>query len=86
MLAGRQKEIHDARDRKLEEAREHRAQVRREMRQQSVAERNKACYIDDGRTEDKALLGSNLSAASTALAKSDVEVPGPPVTPALAHV
>lgn len=83
MLAGRQKEIHEERDRKLAEAREHRAQVRQKMRQQSVATGDKTCYVNDGRSEDRALLGSNPSAVSTPLAKGDVEVLGPPVTSAL---
>ena len=89
MLAGRQKEIHEERDRKLAEAREHRAQVRRKMRQQSVATGARTCYVDNGRSEDRALLGSGHrpeggpSAVSTPLAKGDVEVLGPPVTPAL---
>jgi putative transposase len=54
-LHGREKEILAERDRKLQQARERRAQRRQEARA--------ACYNGDARTEDKALLASNLSAA-----------------------
>jgi transposase InsO family protein len=53
-LLGREKAIFDERDRKLAEAREQRAQRRQDTRA--------ACYNDDARPEDKALLASNLSA------------------------
>jgi transposase InsO family protein len=56
-LFGREKEIFAARDRKLEEARERRRQNRQH---QAAADE---CYTGDAWTEDRALLGSNPSAA-----------------------
>jgi transposase InsO family protein len=56
-LLGREEEIFAERDRKLEAARAQRAEQR-------AAERAKACYTDNARPEDKALLASNLSAES----------------------
>ena len=55
-LEGREKQIFDERDRKLGLAREQ----RRERRRQQAAA---ACYDTGARSEDKALLASNLSAA-----------------------
>ena len=54
--AGKQKAIHEERDRKLEEAREDRAKIRA----QQAATR----YAKSTRPEDRAMLGSNLSAES----------------------
>jgi imidazoleglycerol phosphate dehydratase HisB len=51
MLAGKQKAIHDQRDRKLEEAREDRGEIRA---QQAVVR-----YLKDIRPEDRATLVSN---------------------------
>jgi transposase InsO family protein len=56
MLAGKQKSIHEERDRKLEQAREARAKIR--------AQQSSVSYIKNTRPEDKAMLGSNLSAES----------------------
>ena len=56
MLAGKQKAIHEERDRKLEEAREDRAKIR--------AQQAAARYAKSTRSEDRAMLGSNLSAES----------------------
>jgi transposase InsO family protein len=56
MLAGKQKAIHEERDRKLEEAREDRAKIR--------AQQAAARYAKSTRPEDRAMLGSNLSAES----------------------
>ncbi|WP_153558037.1 integrase core domain-containing protein [Roseimaritima sediminicola] len=61
MLAGRATAIHAARDRKLADARERRSESRRQAREcEAVA------YTEDARPEDKAMLRSNLSAASGA--------------------
>jgi putative transposase len=60
MLAGKQKSIHEERDRKLEAAREARAKVR--------AQRAGVSYTEGTRPEDRAMLGSNLSAASMSVA------------------
>ena len=54
--AGKQKAIHEERDRKLEEAREDRAKIR--------AQQAAARYAKSTRSEDRAMLGSNLSAES----------------------
>ena len=56
MLARKQKAIHEERDRKLEEAREDRAKIR--------AQQAAARYAKSTRPEDRAMLGSNLSAES----------------------
>lgn len=60
MLHGRQAAIHAERDRKLEAARQHRAELRAAARQQP-------CYTDNIVTEDRALLGSNSSAAAMSM-------------------
>jgi len=70
MLAGKQKAIHEERDRKLEEAREDRAKIRA---QQAAARCAKST-----RSEDRAMLGSNLSAESMPKASATgVEVQSP---------
>ena len=56
MLVGKQKEIHEARDRKREEAREARSKIR--------AQQAAARYAKRTRPENRAMLGSNLSAES----------------------
>jgi hypothetical protein len=56
MLEGRQEAIHAERDRKLEQAREERARKRAELRNVK--------YDEGTRPEDRAMLGSNLSAES----------------------
>ena len=60
-LFGREQAIFDERDRKLEEARDRRQRQRAESK---CAEPKQTCYNDHARPEDKALLASNLSAAS----------------------
>ncbi len=60
MLEGRQQEIFDERDRKLEAARQRRAEAR--------AAKRTAAYTHDSRTEDRATLGSDPSAASMPVA------------------
>ena len=57
MLAGRAKEIHEARDRKLAEARD-----RRKAARQTARATASASYTDNAQSEDKALPGGNLSA------------------------
>ena len=57
MLAGKQKAIHEERDRKLEEAREDRAKIR--------AQQAAARYAKSTRPEDRAMLGSNPLAESS---------------------
>ena len=77
MLAGKQKAIHEERDRKLEEAREARSKIR--------AQQAAARYIKDSRSEDKAMLGSNLSAESMPKASAaGVEVQSP--SPSTSHL
>jgi transposase InsO family protein len=61
MLEGRQKAIHAERDRKLEQAREERARKRAELRNVK--------YDEGTRPEDRAMLGSNLSAESMSKAR-----------------
>jgi hypothetical protein len=56
MLEGRQKAIHEERDRKLEAARERRAEARAKARTES--------YTMSTRSEDRATLGSDPSAES----------------------
>ncbi len=66
MLEGRQQAIFDSRDKKLEEARERRAASRARQRankyNEKVALDETASYTQSEQPEDKALLGSNLSA------------------------
>lgn len=57
-LLGREKAIFEERDRKLEEARQRREEARRNRE-----EHEDVCYNTESRSEDKALLASNLSAA-----------------------
>lgn len=77
MLAGKQKAIHEERDRKLEEAREARSKFR--------AQQAAARYVKDSRSEDKAMLGSSLSAESTPKASAaGVEVQRP--SPSTCHL
>lgn len=57
MLAGRAKEIHEARDRKLAEARD-----RRRAGRQNARAAVGTSYTDSAQSEDKALPGGNLSA------------------------
>jgi transposase InsO family protein len=69
MLEGRQQAIHNERDRKLAAAREQRAASRSAMRKEltsQAAATASMSYTSDTRPEDKALLGSTLSAASSA--------------------
>jgi len=56
-LLGREQEIFAERDRKLEEARVQRARNRQRQREEA------ACYTENSWSEDRALLGSNPSAA-----------------------
>ena len=70
MLEGRQQAIFDERDRKLAEARERRAQSRAAARQKAAldsAPLSIASYTNSDAAEDRALLGSNSSAASLPL-------------------
>ena len=77
MLAGKHKAIHEERDRKLEEAREDRAKIR--------AQQAAARYAKSTRPEDRAMLGSNLSAESMPKASATgVEVQGP--SPSTCHL
>jgi transposase InsO family protein len=69
MLEGRQQAIHAERDRKLAAAREQRAAARAATRNESAspaATTDSMSYTSDTRPEDKALLGSTLSAVSRA--------------------
>jgi transposase InsO family protein len=70
MLEGRQQAIFDERDRKLTEARHRRAQARADARQKSnpnPSSASNASYTDNDAAEDRALLGSNSSAAALPL-------------------
>jgi hypothetical protein len=70
MLAGKQQAIHEERGRKFEDAR----QARDKIRAQQATSR----YHKDARPEDKAMLGSNLSAESMPKASATgVEVQNP---------
>jgi hypothetical protein len=60
-LRGREEEIFSERDRKLSEAREERRKRRREA--------SATCYTKNARSEDRAMLGSNPSAAPGSEAK-----------------
>lgn len=66
MLEGRQEAILAERDRKLEEARERRALARQQQRKQDsekiTDDTQSTGYTPDTQPEDKAMLGSNLSA------------------------
>lgn len=70
MLEGRQQAIFDERDRKLVEARQRRAESRAAARQKAAADSAPpptASYTNSDAAEDRALLGSNSSAASLPL-------------------
>ena len=75
MLDGRQQAIFDERDRKVEEARERRAESRAAQRTAKLAEA--ACkletptYTGSVEAEDRALVGTNPSAASMPLTSAD---------------
>ena len=89
MLAGRQAETQQARDAKLEAARVNRAEARRQQRTEAKSDARiakssvapRAGYTEEIRSEGKALLGSNLSAAPMLLASGGGELR--PVTAAL---
>jgi len=76
MLEGRQQAIFQERDRKLEQARQRRAEARAKQRQEKSSAqgdvRTMTTYTTDAQPEDKALLGSNLSAALTSKASQAV--------------
>jgi putative transposase len=76
MMAGKQKAIHEERDRKLEAARAARAKLR--------AQRASVSYAEDTRPEDRAMLGSNPSAASMSKAVA-MDVDGEPLASTLAN-
>jgi putative transposase len=79
MLEGRQQAIFDERDRKLEQARERRALNRAETRKNALSDSSKPenpSYTSSDAAEDRALLGSNSSAAAlplTSLAATSIE-------------
>ncbi len=79
-LLGREQTIFDERDRKLEEARERRQRLRADSNR---AEQKQTCYNDAARPEDKALLASNLSAASGPEARADGHTRSAPSSPLL---
>lgn len=93
MLAGRQAEIQQARDAKLEAARASRAEARRQQRTTAGSEARvakssvgaRASYTKPIRSEDKALLGSNLSAAPMLLASGGGELRPAPTALLLAN-
>ena len=70
MLEGRQHEIFDERDRKLKQARERRALARASSRENATSNAGNPlnkCYTKHDAAEDRALLGSNSSAAALPL-------------------
>lgn len=67
MLAGRQLQIFAERDAKLEQARQRRAEARQQQRA-NVGKNSAASYNAPARSEDRALLGNNPSAAPSPLA------------------
>lgn len=75
MLAGRQQAIFDARDAKLKAAREARAKARalarENIKSENARQSSSESYDTVNRSEDKALLGSNLSAESMPVASDD---------------
>ncbi len=79
-LLGREQTIFDERDRKLEEARERWQRLRADSNR---AEQKQTCYNDAARPEDKALLASNLSAASGPEARADGHTRSAPSSPLL---
>ena len=86
-LEGREQEIFAERDRKLIEARQKRAVARLQSRKKIAAEKNtkqeSVSYSTDVSSEDRALLGSNLSAGLTLDVSSAV---GPEPTALVAYV
>jgi transposase InsO family protein len=65
MLDGKQKEIFDERDRKIEQARQRRAEARQAKRSsEQKTDAEITSYTETVEAEDRALLGSNSSAAS----------------------
>ena len=75
-LLGREQAIFDERDRKLEDARDRRQRQRAEST-------HATCYNGNARPEGKALLASNLSAASGSEARADGHVPSASSSPLL---
>jgi len=75
MLEGRQQAIFDERDRKVEEARQRRAEARAAQRAAKSAEaacnRETPTYTGSIEAEDRALVGTNPSAASMPLTSAD---------------
>jgi transposase InsO family protein len=69
MFEGRQQAIHEERDRKVEAARQRRGQLRAAQRRVPPGT---ACYTGIVAAEDKALLGSNLSAAAAPMTGASV--------------
>lgn len=70
MLEGRAPAIHWERDRKLAAAREARAEARAAKQGTETPAAAAMGYTMDARTEDKALLGSNLSAAASPMTEA----------------
>jgi hypothetical protein len=57
-MAGRAEQIQQGREQKLADAKQHRAEAKKNAKQQDGS------YTTSARPEDKAMLGSNLSAES----------------------
>lgn len=75
-LAGLEQQIFDQRDEKLAAARVRRQQQREQSRKLAEQQRF-ACYNENARTEDRALLGSNPSADSGPKTKMEAAHPSP---------
>ena len=75
MLEGRQQAIFDERDRKVEEARRQRAEARAAQRAakstETACKRETPTYTESIAAEDRALVGTNSSAASLPLTSAD---------------
>jgi len=83
-LAGREQEVFAQRDAKLAAARQKRQEQRAETIRQEQAERApSACYTENAWPEDRALLGSNPSAAPGPKAKKEASQSPPPPSPPL---
>lgn len=78
-LAGLEQQVFDQRDAKLAAARVRRQQQREQSRKLAEQQRF-ACYNENARTEDRALLGSNPSADSGPKTKIEAEHPSPPTS------
>lgn len=76
-LAGREQKVFDERDAKLAAARQRRKETREQKRQHANQPRT-ACYNENARAEDRAMLGSNPSAVAGTETKIEAAHTSPP--------